>query len=1068
MRTHTNEFKEELKVFGRQIQGKIVYYPSYDLVSESDDNILTEANLQIISEQTNYDEPIEIDAEDIFSISIIKNGDLLQSLMKEFDFETKEELNIGSVVNPQLGLLVNETYEYLDYGNYIINSKEFNMDTETWNYVCYDKMLFSMVKYRGLSNVQYPITIKQFINNLCNKVGLEFEDSTFVNQGQLIYEDLYKNRDVTYRDIFDEISKIVAGNLLINDSDKLEVSYPSKASYSENASGSDITIEAVEEPILNVKLEGDTQQEDIPTPTNPKNIEIVTGEQNIKIQGANLFNYKDTFNVTTGVIVDEEGWITVTCDNTSGTSAEYFNYFTNNLNLLTGTNYNIIVEVKSVSGTGRVYSCSYYVSQGQFLQNRYKNFSDLTNNSAFAYSAITKSVFPPTGGTRSFVQFATGQSGSITFRISVIKDLTITPETFVYREYQEQNYPINLGNIELCKIGDYQDYIYKQNGNWYIHKVIDKVVLNGTETNVSISKSGTVNWFYSFKNLNQNTPGEGNGYVLSNYYKATTIYTSNTNEGICVTRTSKEIRIRYGQEDTLSNFLNWVSNHNIEVYYVMASPTDTQITDTTLIQQLDNLKNATLFNGANNISVDGDLPSILNLDYISEYESINEDYLKDTNVRMAEKVGVINSVAILDSESNLQFVAEDTQSIKENQMTRVTITDNLIAMNGETQEIANNILSKLNGLYYYANDLQTTGVCYYDFLDMFNVEARGNIYQCLLLNNEITITQGIEEHIFTDKFEEIETNKEEYTTSVLTNKQASLKINQQDAEIQARVEKNGIISAINLSPEEIQIEANKISLEGKEINLTSDDIIINSTNFSVNKQGKITASSGKIAGFQIDDEKFFVNVVDKYTYTSSDIIRLNEIIDGSTPTEEEYEKYDINGDGILDRNDLLQIQSKIFGYGSTEGEVFISTNDANEVIILKGNGNGYNTIIGMDKVTCDGLTARYANIAETITCTSLTQTSLKEKKKNFERLTNAKDILNQVDIYKYNFKDEEDNIKKSIGFVIGDDFNYSKEITSTNNDGANIYSMVSVLWQVVKEQQEEINQLKEMIKNGKY
>ena len=50
MRTHTSEFKEELKVFGRQIQGKITYYPSYNLVSESDDNILTEADLQIISE----------------------------------------------------------------------------------------------------------------------------------------------------------------------------------------------------------------------------------------------------------------------------------------------------------------------------------------------------------------------------------------------------------------------------------------------------------------------------------------------------------------------------------------------------------------------------------------------------------------------------------------------------------------------------------------------------------------------------------------------------------------------------------------------------------------------------------------------------------------------------------------------------------------------------------------------------------------------------------------------------------------------------------------------------------
>lgn len=150
-------------------------------------------------------------------------------------------------------------------------------------------------------------------------------------------------------------------------------------------------------------------------------------------------------------------------------------------------------------------------------------------------------------------------------------------------------YPLNLGSIELCKIGNYQDTIYKQNGNWYIRKVIDKVVLNGTESDVSIRGTGTNYWFYCFKNLNQNTPGEGNGYVLSNYYRANTVYTSNTNQGICVTRTSKEIRIRYGQEDTLSNFLNWVSTHNINVYYVMTTPIITQITDTTIINQLENI-----------------------------------------------------------------------------------------------------------------------------------------------------------------------------------------------------------------------------------------------------------------------------------------------------------------------------------------------------------------------------------------------------------------------------------------------------------------------------------------------
>ena len=672
MRTHTSEFKEEIKVFGRQIKGKITYYPSYNLVSESDDNILTEADLQIISEQANYEEPIEISEEDIFSISIIKNGDLLQSLMKELDFETKEELNIGSVINPQLGLLVNETYEYLDYGNYIVNSKEFNMDTQTWSYVCYDKMLFAMVKYRPLANVSYPITIKQYLNLICNKVGLEFENSNFVNYDQLIYEDLYKDKGLTYRDVFDEISKIVAGNLLINDNDKLEVGY------------------------------------------------------------------------------------------------------------------------------------------------------------------------------------------------------------------------VN-------------------------------------ETN----------------------------------------------------------------------------------------------------------------------------------------DTIDEDYLKDTNVKMAEKFGIINSVAVLDTDNDLQYIAEDTQSIKENEMTRITITDNLIALNGDTQTIADNVLNQLNGLYYYINDFGTTGVCYYDYLDMFTVEARGNVYQCLLLNNEITISQGIEEHIFTEKLEESETSANEYTTSVMSNKQVQFKINQQEGKIESKVEKNGVISAINQSAEQVQIQANKISLEGKEINLTAEDI------------------------------ELFSNVHDKYTYTGNDVAILSNLIQsGTTPTSEELDKYDLNNDGILTNDDLLWVQSKVFGFAPTAGTFKISGKSTNNLITTTSNSSnsGYlTTKLGLENIETkvgkffgiicldyieliDNGTITITEDASTgeIKCVSLTQTSKAEEKKNFEKLTNAKDILNQVDIYKYNFKGENDNDKKSIGFVIGSDFNYSEEITSTNNDGANIYSMVSVLWQVVKEQQEEINELKEMIKNGKY
>lgn len=99
-----------------------------------------------------------------------------------------------------------------------------------------------------------------------------------------------------------------------------------------------------------------------------------------------------------------------------------------------------------------------------------------------------------------------------------------------------------------------------------------------------------------------------------------------------------------------------------------------------------------------------------------------------------------------------------------------------------------------------------------------------------------------------------------------------------------------------------------------------------------------------------------------------------------------------------------------------------------------------------------------------ITTPTVTQTSLKESKKNFEKLNNALEIIKATDIYKYNLKYENDDDKKHIGFVIGDDFKYSKEITSLNNDGVDIYSMISVCFKAIQEQQMIIEKLENKIK----
>lgn len=170
--------------------------------------------------------------------------------------------------------------------------------------------------------------------------------------------------------------------------------------------------------------------------------------------GKNLYNYKDTTNVGNGVTADKDGWITIAYDNTSGTSETYQHYYTNNLNLKTDTNYNIIMEVKNVSSNEicKVYPVSVYsTTQGQFINQTFYNFSDLSNNTIKQFIKTTKNSFDGiTTGLRTFASFGAGAKGSITFRLSVLEDTTVTAETFKYEAFgasPSPDYPSEIKSI---------------------------------------------------------------------------------------------------------------------------------------------------------------------------------------------------------------------------------------------------------------------------------------------------------------------------------------------------------------------------------------------------------------------------------------------------------------------------------------------------------------------------------------------------------------------------------------------------------------------------------------------
>lgn len=326
-----------------------------------------------------------------------------------------------------------------------------------------------------------------------------------------------------------------------------------------------------------------------------------------------------------------------------------------------------------------------------------------------------------------------------------------------------------------------------------------------------------------------------------------------------------------------------------------------------------------------------------------------------------------------------------------------------------------------------------------------------------------------------------------FTTRVEMNSAISMNKENIDLKLEKKTDNDKIIAQINMSTEKgkdgsyIGIQADKLDFTGKEINLTGDDIVIKSTNFNVDKDGKIIATAGDIGGFSLSNTSFSTHIKDKYTYTEDDKIRISEIINGAEPTEEEKEKYDINEDGKIDRNDLLIILRKINGYESTEGEFKLLSNDPRYSIQFSGNGSKIkDTKIGLSMVqTTDFYSCRasFENFDDetsttsinggNINCVSLTQTSLETSKKNFEKIDNALEEIKNTDIYSYNLKSEDDNHKKHLGFVIGENYNYSHLITAIDEEGKEIgvdnYSMTSLCLQAIKEQQIIIENLEQKI-----
>lgn len=162
------------------------------------------------------------------------------------------------------------------------------------------------------------------------------------------------------------------------------------------------------------------------------------------------------------------------------------------------------------------------------------------------------------------------------------------------------DYPISLGSIELCKLGTYQDYIYKDGDTWKVHKATKKITLNGTEEWLKDSTGGLTRFNIQIQETifvsGRTAMGISSHFVPSIVNAVGIFFLAST--GIAR-------RFYFYPETnitTVDGFKSWLEANNTILLYPLATATDTEITDATLISQLNAIASASLENGSNTIT----------------------------------------------------------------------------------------------------------------------------------------------------------------------------------------------------------------------------------------------------------------------------------------------------------------------------------------------------------------------------------------------------------------------------------------------------------------------------------
>lgn len=365
-----------------------------------------------------------------------------------------------------------------------------------------------------------------------------------------------------------------------------------------------------------------------------------------------------------------------------------------------GNTYNIDLPVENLCDVILDSSISGDVSYKTYTFEPNTQYTISTNT--WVTSSSTANIFASAGTSFSPSSATNGVNGSRTITSDSNGKITIGYRNVnLSLDYSSGNYYIQIEKgtkansytpygttpIELCKIGNYQDYFYKDSDKWYLHKEIGKVVFTGAESEDWVVRTSTSANYWKVRNATAfPTDVKERLILLSNYFVPNggannADYSGNA---ICGNVGEYAKWLHLSIDNTIANsvatFKTWLSTHNLSIYYIEATPTNTEITYQPLIDQLNLLEQAMSKDSQTNISqVNNDLPFIISASALK----------KGSDTASIVNDGNIYSKPLIDIEGTglVTIYLDNTQMFQVNlsELNNITIDTELLEAYSDTQ-----------------------------------------------------------------------------------------------------------------------------------------------------------------------------------------------------------------------------------------------------------------------------------------------------------------------------------------------------------------------------------------------